>query len=264
MKYAAHPYADLFPLMGDAELRQLADDIAANGQREPIYLVGELILDGRNRFRACELARVKPRFEQYAGDDLLGFVVSKNLHRRHMNESQRAMVADKLANMEWGSNRHGAKLEASIDASSPPPVTQREAAEMLNVGRRIVQKARKVSNDGAEGLADLVNAGEVSVEAAATVADLPHDEQAEVIEKGPAAVKAKAAEVKKQKPAARPAAAEPENKAKPKKLRGVGVITANEALNVLHRIPADDPELGQAVNIITAWVNRQKGRLPRN
>lgn len=269
MNYTAHPLADLFPMMGEVELRQLAEDIAANGQREPIYLAAKQILDGRNRYRACELAGVSPRFEQYGGDDLLGFVVSKNLHRRHLTESQRAMVAAKLANMKHGGDRKTNDQAPNLELDAPVSVPK--AAEMLNVGASNVHKAKRVQRDGVPELAKAVESGDVSLNAAEMVSMLPPAEQAEAVQRGPEAVKAKAAEVRKEKekvtatpkPAV-PPAAEVENRAKPKKLRGVGVITANEALNTLHKIPADDPELDQAVNIITAWVNRQKGRMSRN
>lgn len=70
----------------------------------------------------------------YEGDDPVGFVVSLNLHRRHLDESQRAMVAGKIATLAQGSNQH-----APIGAPS-----QDNAADMLNVGRRSVQRAREV------------------------------------------------------------------------------------------------------------------------
>jgi hypothetical protein len=97
-----HPLATLFPLIEGAKFDALVADICENVQREPIWLHDGLILDGRNRFRACRLVGVEPRFELYQGEDPLGFVVSLNLRRRHLNESQHAMVAAKLANMERG------------------------------------------------------------------------------------------------------------------------------------------------------------------
>ena len=56
----SHPFAELFPMMDDGELKELANDIKANGQREDITTLDGMILDGRNRFRACEMAGVEP------------------------------------------------------------------------------------------------------------------------------------------------------------------------------------------------------------
>ena len=86
-------------------LKALAEDIKAKGLTEPITLYEGKVLDGRNRYRACDLAEVELRqdhFTQYEGDDALGFVVSKNLRRRHLNESQRAAIAAEIANMPEG------------------------------------------------------------------------------------------------------------------------------------------------------------------
>ena len=78
------------------------DDLVASMRRRgfdpshPIILCEELILDGRNRWRACQLAGVEPRTRQFPeGQDPLAFVLAANLHRRHLAESQRAMVAAK-------------------------------------------------------------------------------------------------------------------------------------------------------------------------
>ena len=61
--YDVHPAADLFPLMDKAELQDLADDIKKRGLQEPIARdKNDLILDGRNRLMACDIAKVKPEF----------------------------------------------------------------------------------------------------------------------------------------------------------------------------------------------------------
>ena len=94
----------------------------------------------------------------------MAFVVSLNLHRRHLDESQRAMVAGKLATLRDGQR---AARAASIDA---PSVTQTQAAELLNVSRKSVQRAREVLDHGTPELVAAVERGEVSVSAAAVAA----------------------------------------------------------------------------------------------
>jgi hypothetical protein len=102
MKKDHHPAAALFPMMPAAELQQLAEDIKTNGQREPILLLDDLILDGRNRQAACELAGVEPCYEQahVNSGTPAAFVISLNLHRRHLNTSQRAAVVARIREAE--------------------------------------------------------------------------------------------------------------------------------------------------------------------
>lgn len=166
-----HPVADIFPRMGDAEFQALKADIAKHGQREPVWTWRDQVIDGRHRVRACdELGHLCLRRE-YEGDEstLVQFVVSLNLHRRHLNESQRAMVAGRLANLQDGQRSDQA---APIGA----PVTQETAADMLNVGRRSVQRAREVIDNGAPELVQAVERGEVSVSLAAEFVSLDDDE----------------------------------------------------------------------------------------
>ena len=57
-----HPAAELFPLMSEAELKELAADIDKHDLKELVCLyddpeLGVCVLDGRNRFDALELLK---------------------------------------------------------------------------------------------------------------------------------------------------------------------------------------------------------------
>jgi len=159
-----HPYSEVFPFLEGAALDELAADIKANGLREPIWLYQGKILDGRNRFIACERAEVKPEYRQYKGSDPLAFVVSVNIHRRHLTESQRAMAAAEIKAISKSANLHSGDRAAN-------------AAEAVSVSRRSVFHADKVLESGSEKLKKAVKAGELSVSKAASVVDLPKGQQ---------------------------------------------------------------------------------------
>jgi hypothetical protein len=86
---------------------------------------------------------------------LTAFFVSLNLHRRHLNESQRAMVAGKLANM-----RQGERTDVEPSANLPDVVSQPEAAKLLNVSERSVRTAKKVQEKAVPELSEKVSIGE--------------------------------------------------------------------------------------------------------
>jgi hypothetical protein len=105
-KLSFHPHSDLFPLMDGPEFDALVVDIKTNGLQEPIITLGDQILDGRNRYRACREAGVPFRFESYGGSDPLALVITANIHRRHLTASQRAMIAARIGNLARGSNQY--------------------------------------------------------------------------------------------------------------------------------------------------------------
>jgi ParB-like chromosome segregation protein Spo0J len=156
-----HPVANSFPLVEEAEFDSLVEDIKANGLREPITLHPDgSILDGRNRYRACREAGVEPRFVQWdSAGSVEAFVISKNLARRHLTPSQRAMIAARLATLAEGRPR---KTRPS------GRISQGEAARELNVGERTVRRARQVIEQGSPELREAVERGEISVSKAAS------------------------------------------------------------------------------------------------
>ena len=123
-----HEIANIFPMMTGEDYRALHEDIKDNGLIHSIILYENKILDGRNRYAACLEVAIEPEYTNYTGDDPLGYVISSNLKRRHLNESQRGMIAARLANMEKYDNQY-LKVDGSIDLS----ISQSEAAKMMNV-----------------------------------------------------------------------------------------------------------------------------------
>lgn len=201
-----HPAAAIFPLMDDRELTDLAADIKARGLVDPIVLLDGKVLDGRNRLRACELGGVDPRFVAWGGTgDPTTWVISKNLCRRHLTESQRAMVAARVKDLFAGAAKarqreHGGTAPGRLGTLSPnlgqvsagerdrpdgggtTPARQEsgkaaaKAASALNVSRGSVESAARVLRD-APVLAPLVESGALPVSTAAAAAALPPSAQ---------------------------------------------------------------------------------------
>jgi hypothetical protein len=160
-EYEVHPAASLFPLMTDAEIDALAEDMAANGQREPIILFRGQILDGRNRLLACARKGIAPKFHNELPADPYVYAASVNLHRRHLDASQRAMIAAKLATMRKGRPSENAPQEA---------FSQTEAAILMQSSRSGVQRAHFVRENGVPALVEAVEQRLVTVATAAEFA----------------------------------------------------------------------------------------------
>ena len=158
-----HPLANIFPLLTGEEFDGIVADIKQNGLLDPIILTPDgLILEGRNRYRACLEAGVEPKFEttREPQENWLSFIISKNVHRRHLTASQRAAVAAELVTTTLGDNQH------SGGSAKLPRLDQSEAAKLFNISTRSVGDAVTVKNHSAQ-LHDLVKAGKVTVDVAA-------------------------------------------------------------------------------------------------
>jgi N6-adenosine-specific RNA methylase IME4/ParB-like chromosome segregation protein Spo0J len=168
--YPVHTAANLFPLMDDAAFDELVEDMSANGQREPITLYQGKILDGRNRARACERLGLVPVLRRWDGDDPTAYVLSLNLARRHLTESQRAMVAARVATYAHGGDRRSSGKSAGR--------SQAEAARELGSSERAVRQAGKVLREGHPDLIEAVDDGHIAVSLAEQLLDRPEHEQA--------------------------------------------------------------------------------------
>jgi hypothetical protein len=165
-KIAIHPAAEWFPLLPRDELEALAKDIKENYLREKVTVITEggrqLVIDGRNRLDAIELAGfnvVDPQTDRLLksvcsdwpkGKDrdpatVEAFIVSKNIHRRHLTADQkRDLIAKLLKAKPERSNLATAKIAHADDKTVATVRQDLEAnSEIPNKTDRVEASGRK-------------------------------------------------------------------------------------------------------------------------
>ena len=212
MTYPVHPAATLFPMMDAEALQALADDIREHGQREPVILYRGAVLDGRNRLRACELAGVEPL--TCVRDDIASpttFVLSLNLHRRHLTPAQRAAlgvdVSESFAaeaaeraragNAKGGSAERKSSNESLLDSIAPKQDSDAraltQAAKAVGAGINATERMAAVQRDAPAVFAAVKSGAITTVTDAKAVAALPEEQRTEVLQRVEAGETVKAA-----------------------------------------------------------------------
>lgn len=184
-----HPACSLFPKLSEQDLQTLAEDIKANGLLNPIVTVDNQILDGRNRYDACRIAGVKPRFVKWSGEGSpLAWVVATNLVRRHLTASQRAVVAFDLLPMleaeakerQRLSKGRGKKVASKLATSSTTGKASQIAARITKANSAYVEKVKAISQKAPEIVAEL-KSGRVTVNEAVRLAKQPESKRKKVL-----------------------------------------------------------------------------------
>jgi len=151
-----HPIAEIFPMLPESELKTLTADIQESGLQTPIVLYEGKILDGRNRYAACISGSVDPAFTQYTGSNAATYVLSLNLHRRHLTASQKATVAvEVLPHLEKEANerKHEALKKGSREGKNSltgKGKATEHAAKTVDVNPRYVQEAKRIKEKSPE------------------------------------------------------------------------------------------------------------------
>ena len=160
LNVTVHPVADLFPMLPDDELKTLAADIKTRGLLHPIVLdTKNRIIDGRNRYAACQIAEIEPQFTTYDGSDPDGYALAVNALRRHMSKGQLAMVA----------------ARASINSI----LSQTKAAELFGVSKQYVTHAILVINYTSDGEAAVLSGAKILHDIYATAQESKKTEEKE-------------------------------------------------------------------------------------
>ncbi len=213
MNYEFHRFADIFPLIEGDDFAALVADVRANGIHQQIDIYQGKILDGRNRYRAAEAAGIElvardfRYFRPELHGDPLDYVMSQNLRRRHLNESQRAMAGARLATMRQGERVDLAAARQSSTHASPivedtgdatrnletsgfvkpgprpanlPVISQPAAAKTLSISERALRAARRVQENGVPELGRAVDRGRLAVSVAEKAARMAPDIQRKI------------------------------------------------------------------------------------
>jgi len=143
--YSRHALSAAFPSMPTSQFEELVEDIRVNGLVEPIILFENQILDGWHRWSACQRADREAKYTVYEGNNPVEYVKSKNLHRRHLTESQRAMAV--VACNEWGKLSTDFPRGISVDNFSKTAEVAKMAEE-AQVGLNTIRRAQVAFDAG--------------------------------------------------------------------------------------------------------------------
>jgi N6-adenosine-specific RNA methylase IME4 len=138
-------------MLDDNRLRELADDIAVHGLREPIKLYQGAIIDGRNRHAACGLVGVQPKFVSVNDDiDPWAYVWSLNGERRDLTAERRYLIWKRVNEQsdEWRAVQDRIKQEANRARSDAQRGVAKDEVQRkpTNSGRTSAQAKAGASN----------------------------------------------------------------------------------------------------------------------
>ncbi len=154
-----HSVANIFPMMTENEFESLKDNIEQNGLIQPIYLFKGQIIDGRNRYLACLERGIEPTFRNYEGteSDLLTFVISLNLQRRHLNTSQKACLAvellpelERITKANLSSKMSAIRKGEDLSKLTKPENSRNIAAQSFGVSGGYISLAKQIRETNIE------------------------------------------------------------------------------------------------------------------
>ena len=181
--YRFHEICLLFPRMTDEELQALAADIKEKGLQHDIVLYQGKILNGRNRYLACPMAGVEPRFTEWDGEGSpLEWVISENMIRRHLTSGQRAVLAHDLLPMLEKEAKKRQTLAKNFAKVSPNGKGKASsiAARFTKTNSTYVEMVKSIGKEAPE-LVEKIRSGVLRVPDAARLARLNRCERKAVL-----------------------------------------------------------------------------------
>ena len=210
MEYGYHPFCVLFRDMTSEEYDALQVDIVKNGIWEAITTYKGLIVDGRHRHKICLSTGITPRYEEFQGteEELLEFVISKNLNRRHLDtvskaklglgleklfakfaaDRKAAAAAEQARCRERTENgtfvQSGAGLPSGHDGSTKDRKelkSNERAARIARVSPRSISEAKRIQEKAPEVFEKM--GGDITLQDAKAMASLPIQTRQKILAK---------------------------------------------------------------------------------
>lgn len=203
------------------EFQALERSILAEGCRDALVLWGEVLIDGHNRYAICQkhgIAFNTTQNTRFANlEDVMLWMIDNHLARRSVSDFQRGMLA--LRKKEIVANRNQAKENptneaVATDADTPTAsATQlrEDLAKTAGISSNTVTQIEKIRRAATPELVEAVRAGTISINAAATVASLPPEQQVTAVSGGKKELQLAAKQVREMKSANKSSAAKPTN-----------------------------------------------------
>jgi hypothetical protein len=171
---------NIFPEASEEDFNRLLEDIRNNGfdQSQPVIVYDGAILDGWNRYRACQALGISPAIKTFDGDQSAALrLVMRTNKRRNLNKGQWATIAVEAEDVlsviaEQVERERREKIAASRQDETRQIIapsekddgkTATKAAELFNTNRTYVNQAAKVKSEAPEAF-EKVKAGKMTLQ----------------------------------------------------------------------------------------------------
>ena len=202
----APEFESLIPPLHPDELAQLEANILAEGCRDPLVLWDDVLIDGHNRYAICRKHGIPFTTVQAALvtsiDDAILWIVSNQLGRRNITDFTRGELAlrtkpiiEARAKAKQATSTGGVNPQLMQISAQAGIVTRKVVAQAAGLSHDTIRKIEKIQTSAAPEVLAAVRAGEISINAAAKVADLPAEEQAAIATASSAGIKEAVAKV---------------------------------------------------------------------
>ena len=207
----------------EAEYSALERSILAEGCRDALVLWNDVLVDGHNRYAICQQHGIPFKVIQNTTfrsmEDVMLWMIDNHLGRRSVTDFQRGVLALRRKDILESRAAETAQQNADEDARIAPPepaaeeaapspakvrTSREDVARAARLSTNTISQIEKIQKQATPELVEAVRAGTISINAAATVASLPQEEQVLAVAGGKKQLQQAAKEVREQRAANRP------------------------------------------------------------
>ena len=200
----------------ESEHAALERSLLAEGCRDALVLWNDVLIDGHNRYAICQQHGIAFKTVQNTSfdsiDDVMLWMIDNHLARRSVSDFQRGVlalrkkeiVAARVPSPDVADGVDAAEQDSAASVAAKPAMSTREdVARAARLSSNQISQIEKIQKAAAPELVEAVRAGTISINAAATVATLPPEEQVAAVAGGKKLLRQAAKEIREQRAASR-------------------------------------------------------------